>query len=136
MFGSNFSYFSPQVSSLDLLSNLNPDYKSMERLILTNNSLKSLQGLENSWLQRNGPVLLDVRDNFITQVICLVVLSAVINSNFSSAGHFCTRAHAEQGQHQHREQLLLCWQPLVMQLPEHQDHPGVPGEVQQLDHGH
>jgi len=57
-----------QVSSMELLSNLNPDYKSIERLILTNNSLKSLQGLENSWLQKNGPVLLDVRDNFITQL--------------------------------------------------------------------
>jgi hypothetical protein len=67
--GSNFFIFLHQLSSLDLLSNLNPDYKSIERLVLPNNSLKSLQGLENSWLQRNGPVLLDVRHNFITQVI-------------------------------------------------------------------
>ena len=66
---SPLNIFVPQVSSLDLLSNLNADYKSIERLILRNNYLKSLQGLENPWLQRNGPVLLDVRDNFITQVI-------------------------------------------------------------------
>jgi len=57
-----------QVASLDLLSDLYPDYKSIERLILSNNSLKSLEGLEKSWLQRTGPVLLDVRDNFIMQL--------------------------------------------------------------------
>eukprot|EP00092_Neocalanus_flemingeri_P023132 GFUD01025081.1.p1 GENE.GFUD01025081.1~~GFUD01025081.1.p1 ORF type:complete len:565 (+),score=137.16 GFUD01025081.1:64-1758(+) len=57
-----------KILSLDLMASLNPDYKNIERLILTNNSLKSLQGLENSWLQRNGPVLLDVRDNFIEQL--------------------------------------------------------------------
>ena len=66
---SQYTTFFYQVSSLYLLSDLNNDYKSIERLILSNNSLKSLQGLENSWLQKNGPVLLDVRDNLITQVI-------------------------------------------------------------------
>ena len=57
-----------QVSSLGPLSDISPDYKDLEKLILSNNSLKSLQGLENSWLQSHGPVLLDVRDNFITRV--------------------------------------------------------------------
>ena len=66
---SQYTTFFYQVSSLYLLSDLNNDYKSIERLILSNNSLKSLQGLENSWLQKNGPVLLDVRNNLLTQVI-------------------------------------------------------------------
>ena len=47
---------------------MNPGYKDIEKLIVANNSLKSLQGLENSWLQYNGPVLLDVRNNILTQV--------------------------------------------------------------------
>jgi len=82
-----------QVSSLDLLSNLNPDYKNIERLILNNNSLKSLQGLENSWLQRNGPVLLDVRDNFIQQLDTMALepmlskASINVESNYFFAGN-------------------------------------------------
>jgi len=72
---------------------MNPDYKNIERLILTNNSLQSLQGLENSWLQRNGPALLDVRDNFIQQLDTsalepmLSKASINVESNYYFAGN-------------------------------------------------
>ena len=57
-----------QISSLEPLSHLNPDYKSLERLVLNNNSLASLDGLETSWVHRNGPSLLDIRNNDIRKV--------------------------------------------------------------------
>ena len=47
---------------------MNPDYKHIERISFANNSLTSLRGLENSWLQRNGPVFLDIRNNQIKEV--------------------------------------------------------------------
>ena len=57
-----------QISSLEPLSHLNPDYKHLEGLVLNNNSLASLSGLETSWVQRNGPSLLDIRNNDIRKV--------------------------------------------------------------------
>ena len=50
------------------MSHLNPDYKHVEKLVLNNNSLTSLSGLETSWLHRTGPILLDLRNNFIREV--------------------------------------------------------------------
>ena len=47
---------------------MNPDYKYIERISLANNSLTSLRGIENSWLQTNGPVFLDIRSNNIKEV--------------------------------------------------------------------
>lgn len=57
-----------QISSLEPLSHLNPDYKHLERLVLNNNSLTSLSGLETSWVHRNGPSLFDIRNNLIRKV--------------------------------------------------------------------
>ena len=61
-------FSSIQITSLEAMSHLNPDYKHIERLVLNNNSLSSIHGLESSWLHRNGPSLLDLRNNFIREV--------------------------------------------------------------------
>lgn len=50
------------------MSHLNPDYKHVEKLVLNNNSITSLSGLETSWLHKTGPVLVDLRNNFIREV--------------------------------------------------------------------
>ena len=50
------------------MSHLNPDYKHVEKLVLNNNSITSLSGLETSWLHKTGPVLMDLRNNFIREV--------------------------------------------------------------------
>ena len=57
-----------QISSLEAVSHLNPDYKRLEKLVLNNNSLVSLAGLETSWVHRTGPSLLDLRNNNIREV--------------------------------------------------------------------
>ena len=57
-----------QISSLEAVSHLNPDYKRLEKLVLNNNSLVSLAGLETSWVHRTGPSLLDLRNNDIREV--------------------------------------------------------------------
>ena len=57
-----------QISSLEAVSHLNPDYKRLEKLVLNNNSLVSLAGLETSWVHRTGPSLLDLRNNHIREV--------------------------------------------------------------------
>jgi len=57
-----------QIRSLDAMSMLNPDYKHIQKLVLNNNSLTSLRGIETSWLHKNGPSLLDLRNNFITEL--------------------------------------------------------------------
>ena len=57
---------------------MNPAYKDIEKLRIANNSLKTLQGLENSWLQHNGPVLLDVRNNSLTQVNILLDMKMIL----------------------------------------------------------
>ena len=59
---------SMQISSLEAVSHLNPDYKRLEKLVLNNNSLVSLAGLETSWVHRTGPSLLDLRNNHIREV--------------------------------------------------------------------
>ena len=59
-----------QISSLEAVSHLNPDYKRLEKLVLNNNSLVSLAGLETSWVHRTGPSLLDLRNNDIREVGC------------------------------------------------------------------
>lgn len=58
-----------QISSLAELSELNSHYKELQRLVLANNSLVSLAGLETSWLPRTGLVSLDVRSNKIQVVV-------------------------------------------------------------------
>ena len=60
-----------QISSLEAVSHLNPDYKRLEKLVLNNNSLVSLAGLETSWVHRTGPSLLDLRNNDIREVSTL-----------------------------------------------------------------
>ena len=47
---------------------MNPDYKSIEKLVLANNSISSLRGFETSWLYKTGPTLLDLRHNNIREV--------------------------------------------------------------------
>ena len=64
-----------QISSLEAVSHLNPDYKRLEKLVLNNNSLVSLAGLETSWVHRTGPSLLDLRNNHIREVSHLPTLS-------------------------------------------------------------
>ena len=58
-----------QISSLAELAELNSHYKELQRLVLANNSLVSLAGLETSWLPRTGLVSLDVRSNKIQVVL-------------------------------------------------------------------
>jgi len=79
-----------QISSLMDLSDMNPGYKDIEKLIVANNSLKSLQGLENSWLQHNGPVLLDVRNNILTQLdtMALEPMLSKASVNLETEGNY------------------------------------------------
>ena len=75
---------------------MNPDYKHIERISLANNSLTSLRGIENSWLQRNGPVFLDIRNNQIKEVGVSQQVH-VYTINIISAGHVVHGADAKQG---------------------------------------
>ena len=92
---------------------MNPDYKHIERISLANNSLTSLRGIENSWLQRNGPVFLDIRNNQIKEVGVSHQVH-VYGINIIPAGHVIHGADAEQGGGRQGGCLLLCWQSLVM----------------------
>ena len=69
--GCNLNTTTVQISSLEAVSHLNPDYKRLEKLVLNNNSLVSLAGLETSWVHRTGPSLLDLRNNNIREVSTL-----------------------------------------------------------------
>ena len=87
-----------QISSLEAVSHLNPDYKRLEKLVLNNNSLVSLAGLETSWVHRTGPSLLDLRNNDIREVSCQHTVQylegkhRLLNSNYLERLDKCFQA--------------------------------------------
>ena len=87
---------SAQISSLEAVSHLNPDYKRLEKLVLNNNSLVSLAGLETSWVHRTGPSLLDLRNNDIREVSTLPKYlegkQRLLNSNYLERLDKCFQA--------------------------------------------
>ena len=60
--------FDLSMEDFTIIQNAIHYYKHVEKLVLNNNSLTSLSGLETSWLHRTGPILLDLRNNFIREV--------------------------------------------------------------------
>ena len=53
---------------MEALGEQSPTYENLTRLDLSNNLLKSLEGLETSWFMNRGARLLDLRGNKLTEL--------------------------------------------------------------------